>query len=170
MKVDATRGDLARQEADALVNAANNHLWMGGGVAGALKRAGGPEIEAEAMAKGPIAVGEAVMTGAGGLAAKRVIHAAVMGQDLRTDAARIRRATRSSLELAERLGLRSIAFPALGTGVGGFPVAGCARIMMEEVRIFAPGAVRLQQVLFVLYDDAACRAFGAELDRAPRGG
>ena len=178
MEIEILRGGIAAQRVDATVNAANNHLWMGGGVAGALKRAGGAEIEAEAMARGPVAVGEAVVTGAGRLEADYVIHAAVMGQDLLTDAAKIRLATRSSLERAVEIGAGSVAFPALGTGVGGFPVAECARIMVGEVRRFAAEVRRFapevrglaaaagtlpERVVFVLYDAAAFSAFGEAL-------
>ena len=123
--MDLVQGDICERPVGAIVNAANNHLWMGGGVAGAIKRRGGVEIEREAMAQGPIPVGRAVATGAGALAARYVIHAAVMGQDLRTDAALIREATRAALLVAEGLGVQSIAFPALGTGVGGFPLEAC---------------------------------------------
>src|SRR2546422_4215267 len=122
VSLETERGDISQARVDAVVNAANNHLWMGGGVAGALKRAGGSEIEREALAKGPIEIGEAVVTGGGALPAKYVIHAAVMGQDLRTDRSKISKATRNSLIRASELGISSIAFPALGTGVGGFPV------------------------------------------------
>jgi O-acetyl-ADP-ribose deacetylase (regulator of RNase III) len=176
VEIEVLRGDIAKQRAGAIVNAANNHLWMGAGVAGALKRAGGVEIEAEAMAKGPVAVGEAVVTGAGRLAADHVIHAAVMGQDLLTDAATIRCATRSSLERAMEIGAGSVAFPALGTGVGGFPIGECARLMVDEVRRFASDGVRrlsaadttLERVVFVLYDAAAYRAFSDALqEEAP---
>ena len=106
---------------DAVVNAANNAFWMGAGVAGALKARGGQEIEAEAMAQGPVEPGECVVTSGGRLPARYVIHAAVMGQDLRTSAALIERATRNSLALAEAR-VWSIAFPAFGTGVGGFSI------------------------------------------------
>src|SRR5204862_6954366 len=101
IELEVREGDIAAVEADAIANAANNHLWMGAGVAGALKRAGGDEIEREAVAKGPIAVGDAVATGAGRLAAKWVIHGAVMGQDLRTSAELVGRTTRSVLRVAE---------------------------------------------------------------------
>jgi O-acetyl-ADP-ribose deacetylase (regulator of RNase III) len=154
-EITIVRGDISTVEADALVNAANNHLWMGAGVAGALKRAGGQKIEDEAVKKGPIPVGEAVETTAGALNATYVIHAAVMGQDLRTDETMIRRATRSSLQLAEKLGLHSIAFPALGTGVGGFPLDQCARVMVEEARTHT-GAL---SVLFVLYTEESYETF-----------
>src|SRR5215470_3650661 len=94
--LETERGDISRAKVDAVVNAANNHLWMGAGVAGALKRTGGIEIEREAVAKGPIDIGEAVVTKGGALSAKYVIHAAVMGQDLQTDRSKISNATRNS--------------------------------------------------------------------------
>ena len=120
MEIEIIEGDITRVSADALVNAANNYLWMGAGVAGAIKKAGGKDIEDEAVRKGPIPVGAVVETGAGRLPVKFIIHAAVMGQDLCTSAGIIERATANSLRKAEELGLKSIAFPALGTGVGGF--------------------------------------------------
>src|SRR5262249_5611565 len=116
LTVEIVDGDIAAQTTDAIVNAANNELWMGAGVAGAIKARGGSEIEAEAMAQGPIEPGMAVVTGAGTLAAKHVIHAAVMGQDLRTSASLISRATHATLEAAEARRLTSIALPAFGTG------------------------------------------------------
>lgn len=160
VEVELVEGDITEQEVDAIVNAANNELWMGGGVAGAIKRKGGEEIEREAVSKGPIEVGSAIETGAGRLPAKYVIHAAVMsGRDLKTDAEKIRRATRSALELAEKLGVRSVAFPALGTGVGGFPFDECARIMLSETREFAQKAKNVKLVRFVLYGREAFEAF-----------
>src|SRR2546428_3273502 len=113
MTIEARMGDITQADVDAIVNAANNHLWMGAGVAGAIKRAGGPDIEREAISKGPIPVGEAVVTSAGALRAKYVIHAAAMGQNLQTDAAKVRLATRNALTRARELAIRSIAFPAL---------------------------------------------------------
>jgi O-acetyl-ADP-ribose deacetylase (regulator of RNase III) len=153
------QGDIAQVHADAIVNAANNALWMGGGVAGAIKRAGGKEIEAEAVRQGPIPVGEAVITGAGSLDAHYVIHAAVMGTDLKTDAEKIRSATRNSLLRAEELHLKTLAFPALGTGVGGFPKEKAAQIMLEAVREHLAGPSSLEQVIFVLYSEEAFQAF-----------
>jgi len=146
------QGDITEQEVDAIVNAANNHLWMGAGVAGAIKRKGGIEIEKEAMSIGPIPVGEAVVTKAGNLKAKYVIHAAVMGQDLITNEEYIKNATRNSLKRAEELKIKSIAFPAFGTGVGGFPVDECAKIMLAEAKNFSKNAKPLKEVRFVLFD------------------
>ncbi len=165
IKIEVYRGDITQLEIDAMVNAANNHLWMGGGVAGALKRAGGKEIETEAVKKGPIPIGEAVATGAGKLKAKYVIHAAVMGQDLKTDAKKIRQATRNSLLRGDELKIKSIALPALGTGVGGFPMDECARIMISEVLEYATGNTGIERVVFVLYDQPAYQAFKQELDK-----
>lgn len=159
MEILLARGDIAQQDADAIVNAANNHLWMGAGVAGAIKRAGGQEIEREAVAKGPIPIGEAIATGAGRLRARYVIHAAAMGRDLRTDADKIRQATQNSLRRADELALKSIAFPALGTGVGGFSLEECARIMLDVVHKHSATGTSLERVVFVLYDDAAHQAF-----------
>ena len=165
LKIEVYEGDITRLELDALVNAANNRLWMGSGVAGALKRAGGKEIEAEAVNKGPIPIGEAVATGAGKLKARYVIHAAVMGQDLQTDAEKIRQATRNSLLRADELGIKSIAFPALGTGVGGFSLSECARIMIGEVCQYSARKTGLERVVFALFGQLAYQAFKQELDR-----
>jgi len=159
MEILLTRGDIAQQDAEAIVNAANNQLWMGAGVAGAIKRAGGREIEEEAVAKGPIPIGEAAVTGAGRLKARYVIHAAVMGRDLRTDADKIRQATQNSLRRADELALKSIAFPALGTGVGGFSLEECARIMLDIVQGHSASGTSLERVVFVLYDQPAYQAF-----------
>ncbi|MBA7714315.1 hypothetical protein ES703_123334 [subsurface metagenome] len=164
INIEVYKGDITQLELDALVNAANNRLWMGGGVAGALKRAGGKEIEDEAVKKGPIPIGEAIVTAAGKLKAKYIIHAAVMGQDLKTDAEKIRQATKNSLLRADELGIKSIVFPALGTGVGGFPLDECARIMISEVRQHSTRATELRRVVFALYDEPAYQAFKQELD------
>jgi O-acetyl-ADP-ribose deacetylase len=161
LELDVREGDIAQVEADAIANAANDRLWMGAGVAGALKRAGGDEIEREAMAIGGIPLGTAVATTAGRLGARWVIHGAVMGQDLRTDADLIRRTTRSCLEVADGLGARSLALPAFGTGVGGFSLADCARIMIEEARIFP--AQTLERVSFAVLGGEAYDAFSSEL-------
>jgi len=162
------QGDIAVLAVDAVANAANDRLWMGAGVAGALKRRGGVEIEREAVAQGPIAVGQAVATTGGRLTARWVIHAAVMGQDLRTNAAAISSATESALALADKLGVSSLALPAFGTGVGGFPVAECACLMMAAVTSYLGERPEtgLRRVVFATYDQAATAAFEAQLARA----
>jgi O-acetyl-ADP-ribose deacetylase (regulator of RNase III) len=161
MELEVREGDIAAVRVDAVANAANDHLWMGAGVAGALKRAGGAEIEREAVALGPIPLGSAVATGAGRLPARWVIHGAVMGQDLRTSAELVRRTTRSCLELADELGCSSLALPAFGTGVGGFPLGECAGIMVGEARSFAGST--LERVVFAVFGAEARAAFVAAL-------
>jgi O-acetyl-ADP-ribose deacetylase len=161
MRLEVVEGDIAAVEVDAVANAANDRLWMGAGVAGALKRAGGDEIEREAVAKGPIPLGTAVATGAGELTAKHVIHGAVMGQDLQTNADLVRRTTKSCLELADEIGARSLALPAFGTGVGGFPLPECAEIMVDVARSHEPAS--LGRIVFAVYGDEARDAFEAAL-------
>jgi len=157
IKVEVIDGDIADQDVDAVVNAANNHFWMGSGVAGALKARGGAQIEYDAVALGPVRPGECIVTSGGQLPAPYVIHAAVMGQDLVTSAAIIERATQNALHAAETHGLTSIAFPAFGTGVGGFPLTDCAGIMIAAVRDHQFQSVRL--VRFVLFGNRAFRVF-----------
>ncbi|MCY4617332.1 MAG: macro domain-containing protein [Chloroflexi bacterium] len=157
--IEIIQGDITKQEVDAIVNAANNHLWMGAGTAGAIVRAGGREIEDEAIRQGPIGVGEAVVTGPGNLACQHVIHAAAMGQDLHTSADKIRSSTDNALKRAEELGVASIAFPALGTGVGGFDYEHAAQIMLEVCLSHSGGNRSLRTVRFVLFDQRAFEAF-----------
>ena len=152
-------GDIPAETTDGVVNAANNAAWMRSGVAGALKAHGGQEIEAEAMAKGPVEPGECVVTSGGRLTARYVIHAAVMGQDLRTSSLLIDRATRNTLKIAEELAIASVAFPAFGTGVGGFPRDKCARIMIDAIRAHTQPSTSLRLVKVVLFGQAAYRAF-----------
>jgi O-acetyl-ADP-ribose deacetylase (regulator of RNase III) len=157
MDISVFEGDITTLGVDALANAANSALWMGSGVAGAIKRAGGEEIERAAVAQGPIEPGDAVATTAGHLPARWVIHGAAMGPDLVTSAELIRRATRRCLEVADELGARSLALPAFGTGVGGFPVDEAARIMADVVTAFEPES--LEEVVFAVYGATAREAF-----------
>jgi O-acetyl-ADP-ribose deacetylase len=157
LELEVVEGDITALAVDAIANAANDRLWMGAGVAGAIKRAGGDEIERAAVAKGPIAVGEAVATGAGRLTARWVVHAAVMGRDLRTSAEAIASGTRSTLEVADGLGAESLALPAFGTGVGGFSLDECARLMVAEARAYEPRSLR--RVVFAVYGADAEAAF-----------
>ncbi len=127
------KGDITELEVDAIVNPANTRLIMGGGVAGAIKKRGGREIEEEALRKGPIPIGEAVVTGAGRLKAKYVIHApTVMTPGGRSNPQYVRKAIKAALKRAKELGVKSVAFPAMGSGVGGVPVEVSARILKEE--------------------------------------
>ena len=153
-------GDITELRADAIVNAANNKLLMGGGVAGAIKKKGGRIIEDEAVKIGPIEMGGAVATSAGELAAKYVIHAATMGMDFKTDEIKIRNACKNSLKLAAQLKISSIVFPALGCGTGGFPLLASAKIMAQEVlKHVREENTSLKEVFFCLYDKEAFDVF-----------
>lgn len=165
LTIEVLQGDLTAQDVDAIVNAANNDLELGGGVAGAIARAGGPQIQTECRAIGPIAVGDAAITGGGKLTARFVIHAASMRLGGRTDAESLRGSTRRSLEIANQRGLRSIAFPAVGTGIAWFPMDECARIMLEAVVAHAQGGTSLKEVRFVLFGADAEAAFRREAER-----
>ena len=162
-RVCLIKGNITTVACDAIVNAANDHLWMGGGVAGAIRDRGGEEVEREAMRLGPVPVGRAVATGGGRLPARYVIHAVTMGQDLKTSEPSIGAATQSALRLADGLGLRSLALPALGTGVGGFPLDRAAAVMAREVAAYLSAGGSLTEILFVLYDDPAYTAFRSAL-------
>ena len=151
MEAEILHGDITKLEADAIVNAADTSLRMGGGVAGAIKRAGGQEIEDEAVAKGPIGVGEAVATTAGKLKARYVIHAAAMaweGHRLATEDS-IRNSLRNSLAMADELECKSIALPAIGCGIAGFPLEGGKGIILDEIKKFNPK--NLEKAFLVLY-------------------
>jgi O-acetyl-ADP-ribose deacetylase len=164
-QIEVLVGDLLDAPVEAIVNAANSQLWMGGGVAGAIKRSAGSEVESEAMAQGPIRPGESVVTSAGRLPPpiRWVVHAATMGPDLASSEDYIRRATASALAAAARAGAGSIAFPALGTGVGGFPLERAAHVMVEEAVRFASAGSTLERILFVVRGESARVAFDAEL-------
>jgi O-acetyl-ADP-ribose deacetylase len=165
VELDVVEGDITTLDVDAIANAANDRLWMGAGVAGAIKRAGGEEIEREAVAKGPIEVGDAVATGGGRLKARYVIHGAVMGQDLRTSANLVARTTRRCLEVADELGCASVALPAFGTGVGGFPLDECAALMAGEARAYEPRT--LERVVFAVFGEEAEDAFRQAVEDEP---
>ena len=153
-------GDITESRADAIVNAANNKLVMGGGVAGVIKKKGGKVIEEEALKKAPIEIGGAVFTSAGELAAKYVIHASTMGMDFKTDEIKIRNACKNSLRLAVELKINSIVFPALGCGTGGFPFLASAKIMAQEVlRHLREEPTSLKEIIFCLNTQEAFTVF-----------
>ncbi len=155
------QGDICMFAGDAVVNAANNHLRMGAGVAGSLLARGGPIIQSECdeiiRREGPLPLGSARATGAGGLPVRNVIHAAAMG-DEPPSARSIRAATRGSLEIAVEHGHRSLAFPILGAGIGGFPFEEAARVMIDEIRSFDPDVSSLDTIVLYGYDDTAAQA------------
>jgi O-acetyl-ADP-ribose deacetylase (regulator of RNase III) len=159
-RLEVQQADVTKLEVDAIANAANTHLLHGGGVAAAIARAGGPALDAESRAKAPIGLGDAVETTAGDMPSRWVIHAATMvDPGGRSSAEVIRKATRSTLEVAERLGARSLALVAFGTGVGGFPLDEAARIMVGEARAF--DGESLERIVFAVHGDEAERAFTA---------
>jgi O-acetyl-ADP-ribose deacetylase len=168
--LDIVSGDITQLEVDAIANAASTDLAMVAGVAGAIKRAGGAAIETEAQLQGPIAVGEAVATTGHDLRARWVVHVAVMGPDSKPDAAAIAKATSAALDCANRAHARSLALPAFGTGVGGFPVYQCASIMVAEtVRYLKEHkSSGLRRVLFTVYSDPARAAFKNAMAGASR--
>ena len=161
--VEVLDTDITQLEVDAIANAANTALAHGGGVAGAISRAGGPEVQRESDAKAPIGLGEAVETTAGEMPATWVIHAATMELGGPTSEAIIRRATASTLAKADELGARSLALVAFGTGVGRFPLADAARVEAEEVRRHLDGGSALERVVFAVHGEEARAAFAAAL-------
>lgn len=165
MKIEVIKGDITKLTTEAIVNAANNEFWMGSGVAGAIKAAGGESIEKDAMAKGPVNPGEAVFSTAGKLRFNYIIHAAVMGQGLRTSQQLIRQATISSLNIAEKLNIKSLAFPAFGTGVGNFPMKACANIMIGAVIAYEKIFKNIELVNFCLLDEYGYVLFKEALDK-----
>jgi O-acetyl-ADP-ribose deacetylase len=168
--IEAIVGDLTQADAEAIVNAANSDLWMGGGVAGAIRRVGGSPIETEAVPQGPIKPGESVVTSAGRLPPpiKWVIHAATMGPDLQTSEALVRAATASALATAAEIGAKSVAFPAMGTGVGNFPIERAARAMVEEAVRAAGAGSSLERITFVLRTAEAQQVFLDEIVSSSR--
>jgi O-acetyl-ADP-ribose deacetylase (regulator of RNase III) len=158
-RIHLTVGDLTESDADAIVNAANNDLKLGGGVAGAIRRKGGAAIQQECDEIGSIPVGGAAITGAGNLRARHVIHAASMQLGGETTALALRSSTVYSLGIAAERGLKSIAFPAVGTGIAGFPMRECAEIMLRETAKHLSGATSLESVDFVLFDERAMKVF-----------
>jgi len=184
MRIELRQGDITNQPGvEAIVNAANTELWLGSGVAGAIAKHGGPEIERNAVAQGPINLGEAIATPAGNLPNRFVIHAAAMGyrnEDRKvprrpgslSSESIIRDATRSSLSLADQLGCKSIAFPALATGVGGFPTDECAEVMIKTAKVYGAehAQTRLDQVIFVLFSAGELQIFEQKLRDLERTG
>jgi O-acetyl-ADP-ribose deacetylase (regulator of RNase III) len=162
-RIELWNGDICDLEVDAIVNPANLSLWMATGVGGAIKRAGGDAIEFAAVRQAPVPLGGAIVTPAGSLAARAVIHAVSLDRDRRTSGPVIEAATRSAMARAREIGATSVAFPALGTGVGGFPLEDAARITVAAVRDELEQSPTIEHVIFALRGAAAYQAFGAAL-------
>lgn len=158
-RIEILQGDLTEMKTDAIVNAANNDLQLGGGVAGAIRRKGGPAIQKECDAIGTIPVGGAAITTGGELKARHVIHAASMQLGGRTTAHALRSSTAHALRIAAQNGLKTIAFPAVGTGIAGFPLKECAEIMLQETERHLGGKTSVEKVYFVLFDQQALAIF-----------
>jgi len=158
-KIKIQQGDLTEMDTDAIVNAANNDLILGAGVAGAIRRKGGEEIQRECDAIGSIPVGYAAITSGGKLKARFVIHAASMQLGGKTNAESLRRSAAHSLKIAKEHGLKTIAFPAVGTGIAGFPLKDCAEIMLREAAEHVRGETSLETIYFVLFDETAQGVF-----------
>jgi O-acetyl-ADP-ribose deacetylase (regulator of RNase III) len=167
-QVALVEGDITELDVDAIVNAANEHLQLGSGVAGAIRRKGGPSIQEECDRIGGTPVGTAVMTGAGNLKAKQVIHAVGPRWGEGDEDSKLAAAVRSSLALADRRGLKSIALPALSTGVFGFPLERAARVMLTEIHRYLQGGTKLERVVICLFGEEAFADFKRELRRGFR--
>jgi O-acetyl-ADP-ribose deacetylase (regulator of RNase III) len=152
-------GDITEQEVDAIVNAANSHLVLGAGVAGAIRQKGGPTIQEECHRIGPIEVGDAAVTGAGNLPARFVIHAAGMPPGGVATEESVRSAMRRSLELAREKQCRTVAVPAIGAGIAGFPLQRCAEVLLEEARAHLEAGGGLEEIRFVLFGEPTYRVF-----------
>ena len=166
--LELLEGDITEFEVDAIVNAANEHLTLGSGVAGAIRRKGGESIQKECTRIGGALVGTSVMTTAGDLQAKRVIHSVGPRMGEGDEDRKLASAVRSALALADRHQLRSIAIPAISTGNFGFPVDRCARILLTEVYRYLQGGTKIERVAVVLWDDAIFETFKRELRRGFR--
>ncbi|MEM2247823.1 MAG: macro domain-containing protein [Thermoproteota archaeon] len=162
-KIQLVKGDITKIKADAIVNAANSWLKHGGGVAGAIVREGGRIIQEESdrivRERGPVKVGEAVYTSAGSLNAKYVIHAVGPRMGEGNEDEKLRNATWNSLKLAEQLGLNSIVFPAISTGVFGYPKDKCAQVMLKTIKDYVLSGGKLKEIMICLYDDETYRIF-----------
>lgn len=165
-RIELAEGDITRAEVDAIVNAANTALVLGAGVAGAIRERGGPDIQRECDAIGPIELGDAAVTGAGRLPARFVIHAAGMSPGGSASEQSVASAVRRSLELAAERGCRSVAVPAVGAGVGGLSLQRCAEVLLAEARSFLARETSVVEVRFVLFGEPAYRVFEAALDAA----
>ena len=166
-RIEIRQGDITEMDVDAIVNAANDDLRLGGGLAGAIRRKGGPRIQAECDEIGAIPVGGAAITSGGNLKARHVIHAASMQLGGATSAQSLRSSTAHALRIAAQSGLKTIALPAIGAGIGGFPMAECAEIMLREAAKHFEGPTSIEKITFVLFDAEALSAFERKYQEFP---
>ncbi len=170
LKIVVKEGDITEEDVDAIVNPANSQMIMGGGVAGAIKRKGGDIIEKEAMKYAPVPVGKAISTTAGKLKAKYVIHAPTMERPaMSIPPENVRKAVQGALDEAIRLGIKSIAFPAMGAGVGGVPIETSVRIILEVIKEYLPKLEKLEEVRLIAWGKEAYEKFLRVTEEFTRG-
>ncbi|RLE54862.1 MAG: macro domain-containing protein [Thermoprotei archaeon] len=168
--IDVVLGDITKLEVDAVVNPANTLMIMGGGVAGAIKRVGGEEIEKEAMKQAPVPIGRAIATTAGKLPAKYVIHTPTVERPgMRASIENVVKAVRAALEKADELNVKSIAFPGMGTGVGGVPYNQAAEAMISTIRKYIDQGTKIEKIVLVAIDEKLCEEFCRAIDRLLKG-
>lgn len=158
-EIELVQGDITESDSDAIVNAANSQLILGAGVAGAIRSKGGPSIQKECDTIGHCPVGGAVITGGGNLKARHVIHAVGPRQGEGDEEDKLKNATLNSLKVADENNLKSITFPAISTGIYGFPLDACARIMLATVKEYLSGTTGIQRVVFALFDGKSFQTF-----------
>ncbi len=164
-EIELVQGDITQSNTDAIVNAANSQLVLGAGVAGAIRTKGGPAIQEECNAIGHCPAGGAVITGGGNLKARHVIHAVGPRQGEGNEEEKLKNATLNSLKVAEENNLKSITFPAISTGVYGFPLDACARIMLTTTQEYFTGSTKIKRVIFALFDSKSFKAFEDQLKK-----
>lgn len=161
--IELVQGDITASDTDAIVNAANSQLILGAGVAGAIRTKGGPSIQEECNAIGHCPVGGAVITGAGNLKARYVIHAVGPRQGEGDEEEKLKNATLNSLKVADHNNLKSITFPAISTGIYGFPLDACARIMLTVTKEYLSGTTKIERVVFALFDEESFKSFEEQI-------
>ncbi len=164
-EIELVQGDITESDTDAIINAANSQLTLGAGVAGAIRSKGGPSIQEECNAIGHCPVGGAVITGGGNLKARHVVHAVGPRQGEGDEEEKLKNSTLNSLKVADQNNVKSITFPAISTGVYGFPLGACARIMLTTVKEYLSGTTIIERVVFALFDDKSFKAFKDQLEK-----
>ncbi len=164
-EIELVQGDITESDTEAIVNAANSQLTLGAGVAGAIRSKGGPSIQEECNAIGHCPVGGAVITGGGNLKTRHVVHAVGPRQGEGDEEEKLKNATLNSLKVADQNHLKSITFPAISTGIYGFPLDACARIMLTTVKEYLSGTTIIERVVFALFDDKSFKAFKDQLEK-----